>query len=210
MVGSLPGPGSELRISGMDCEVDRQATYEESVLFMCLGNQRFKRATSCLNNAANTPVAPAGSLAQRQRFKPPVMVGRTVIATPLSHISAPARPATPVTPVAGPSNPYKAIPSSTFYGTPKPAAKKIVIGEKSSKEREAWGGALHDPHAAGALVMQRPTDNEAKRRYVISPCCADLFQEDEDQRCSRRPLLQQQATRSSTRRCPRATCDIQR
>lgn len=56
------------------------------------------------------------------------------------------------------------IPAESFYSKPSKPDKKIVIGEKNSAEREAWGGALHDPNAVGALVMPRPPPGEAKRR----------------------------------------------
>jgi hypothetical protein len=29
LIGGLPGPGSEMRIGQMDCEVDRAVSYEE-------------------------------------------------------------------------------------------------------------------------------------------------------------------------------------
>jgi DNA repair and recombination protein RAD54B len=50
---------------------------------------------------------------------------------------------------------YKTVQSSNFYGA-KPSGDKIIIGEKSSKLRKEWGGALHDPRAEGAVVMPRP------------------------------------------------------
>jgi hypothetical protein len=50
----------------------------------------------------------------------------------------------------------------SFYGKPKKEGRKIVIGEKDSKLREAWGGALHDPKGPNALVMPRPPRNAAK------------------------------------------------
>lgn len=73
--------------------------------------------------------------------------------------------------LAGPSAPYKAptikpISATSFYApkakAPAPAGEKIVLGEKSSKDRLAWGGALHDPHAEGAVVMTRPKEEVAR------------------------------------------------
>ena len=61
----------------------------------------------------------------------------------------------------------KEISVASFYGAPKlakPTAERIVIGEKSNKQRLEWGGALHNPKAEGAVVMQRPDEQEAKRR----------------------------------------------
>jgi DNA repair and recombination protein RAD54B len=61
-----------------------------------------------------------------------------------------------------------AVGAASFYAKPpKAPTKKIVIGEKNSKEREAWGGALHDPNAEGAVVMPRPNDEAIKERGVL-------------------------------------------
>lgn len=58
----------------------------------------------------------------------------------------------------------KAISADSFYAPSKPKGDKIVLGEKSSKKRMEWSGALHDPNAEGAVVMQRPSEKETKRR----------------------------------------------
>lgn len=86
------------------------------------------------------------------------------------------RPVSPAIRATGPASPEvtikqengTALPNSrvvgpgAFYGPS--VGRKIVIGEKNSKDREAWGGALHDPKAPDALVMKRPPEKEAQRR----------------------------------------------
>lgn len=64
------------------------------------------------------------------------------------------------------NKPYKPVASTSFYAAPPPKkiASKIVIGEKSAKDREAWGGAVFNPEAKDAVVMQRPSKEEAKKR----------------------------------------------
>lgn len=57
-----------------------------------------------------------------------------------------------------------AVAANSFYGPKK--AEKIVIGEKSNKQRLEWGGSMFNPKEEGAVVMQRPTDEEAKKRSV--------------------------------------------
>lgn len=73
--------------------------------------------------------------------------------------------------VLGPSAPkngvLKTLPSGdigmyTTTSATKPGAQKIVIGEKSNSERANWGGAIFDPHAEGAVVMERPPEKWAK------------------------------------------------
>ena len=156
---------------------------------------RFKRSTSCLNNPANAPMqysAPGPSRTAVSTkvatarstpfkgFKAPTMVSRPVgLATPVSRPASPA-----VKPSDGaPSSSKGPIDAASFYAKPKPAPKKIVIGEKSSKEREAWGGALHDPNAEGAVVMPRPSELDAKRKgtaitdVVIDPLLSSKMRE---------------------------------
>ena len=75
-----------------------------------------------------------------------------------------AGPSRVQSPFAIPSSIGKAVRADSFYGPPKPKGDKIVIEGKSKKKRMEWGGALHDPRAEGAVVMQRPPDKEAQRR----------------------------------------------
>ncbi|BEJ00714.1 hypothetical protein CcaverHIS631_0505710 [Cutaneotrichosporon cavernicola] len=178
LIGGLPGPGSEMRIGQMDCEVDRAVSYDE-----------FNRATCCLNNPMNAPLNSSANPTSRpggtpKPFKALMVNGRGP--TPVAARANPLnRPFTPVTPTAGPSRaartPSSATPSShfaaaadtappqsaqSFYGQPANPAKKIFIGDRNNKQREAWGGALHDPRAPGALVLPRPPESEAKRMGV--------------------------------------------
>ena len=58
-----------------------------------------------------------------------------------------------------------AISEKSFYKPQPKKAEKIVIGEKSNKQRvNEWGGALHDPNAEGAVVMKRPSEEQIKKR----------------------------------------------
>jgi DNA repair and recombination protein RAD54B len=150
---------------------------------------RFSRATCCLNNPMNAPLNSAANPTSRsgpapKPFKAPTANGRgtTPLATRITPLNAPLhRPFTPVTPRVGPSSAGPSTPSAafataadnappqsakSFYGQPAKPAKKIFIGDKNNKEREAWGGALHDPKAPGALVLPRPSESEAKRMWV--------------------------------------------
>lgn len=146
---------------------------------------RFARTTRILNNNA-ARVFPKGAnpKAFAKPFKPPTAhrppkpVGGYIPAT-----SAPAGEeddeSIPIGGTPGPSRlalPFKApsikpIAASSFYApkakAPAPAGEKIVIGEKSSKDRTNWGAA-HDPTAEGAVVMTRPTAEAAKARYAPS------------------------------------------
>jgi DNA repair and recombination protein RAD54B len=63
-------------------------------------------------------------------------------------------------------NERREIPADRFYAASKPKVDRIVIGEKSRKKRLEWGGALHDPRAEGAVLMERPDDAQAKKRSV--------------------------------------------
>lgn len=56
----------------------------------------------------------------------------------------------------------KIVAQKSFYATPKPKKDRIVIGEKSNKDRLEWGGALHNPNAKKALVMRRPDGRTIK------------------------------------------------
>ena len=81
----------------------------------------------------------------------------------------------PAAPIAGPShikahkelfaNTRAAISEKSFYAPQPKRAEKIVIGEKSNKQRTTeWGGALHDPKAEGAVVMKRPSEEQIQKR----------------------------------------------
>ena len=111
-------------------------------------------------------------------FKPPTQTGTPrpvggyiparIVPTPadadLDDKRLQAGPSRSVAPVLASPAGYKAISASNFYGAPKPNGEKIVIGEKSKKRRMENGGALHNPKAEGAVVMQRPSTKEAKQR----------------------------------------------
>jgi hypothetical protein len=48
--------------------------------------------------------------------------------------------------------------------TPKPEAAKIHVGVKANEDRSNWGGAVHNPHAEGAVVMPRPPEDWARKQ----------------------------------------------
>lgn len=76
-------------------------------------------------------------------------------------------PAGPSRVVVPPVKTYQPVPAQSFYAAPpKKIASKVVIGGGSAKDRDQWGGAVFDPKAEGALVMQRPPEAEAKKRSV--------------------------------------------
>ncbi|WWC86136.1 uncharacterized protein L201_001007 [Kwoniella dendrophila CBS 6074] len=148
----------ELRIGGFDVLIDREISEEE-----------YKGGTTILNRPK--PASILGPTAYRattfaKPFKAPTQThaarpvagyipGRTTSGgTTVAPAGIPlsSRPTTPV---------VKAVSAKSFYGAPsviKPKAHKIVIGEKSSKERLEWGGALFNPNAEGAVVMPRPPE----------------------------------------------------
>lgn len=59
---------------------------------------------------------------------------------------------------------YQPVAAKSFYAAPVKKASKIIIGEKSSKDREGWGGAVFNPDEKDAVVMKRPSEEEAKKR----------------------------------------------
>ncbi|GMK55553.1 hypothetical protein CspeluHIS016_0206090 [Cutaneotrichosporon spelunceum] len=178
LIGGLPGPGSEMRVGQMDCEVDRAVSYDE-----------YNRATSCLNKPMNAPLNSMANPTSRLGGTPnppkaPIANGRglTSGATQVNPINRPFTPVRPTTGLSRTTRTPSSVPplshfaaaadrptpqsAQSFYGQPAKPARKIFIGDRNSKEREAWGGALHDPKAPGALVLPRPPESEAKRMGV--------------------------------------------
>ncbi|WRT64040.1 uncharacterized protein IL334_000967 [Kwoniella shivajii] len=155
------GPDQELRIGGLEALIDREVSEQE-----------FKAGTTILNRprASSSTAGPTSYRAATfaKPFKAPTQThaprpvagyipGRTA-----SGGSTPAPEGIPLsfkpeTPISRP------IPAKSFYGPSSTIKKtepkeKIVIGEKSRKERLEWGGALFNPNADGAVVMPRPPD----------------------------------------------------
>ena len=134
---------------------------------------RFKAATTILNKVNACQAVPAAYVPSTfvKRFKapkvmkPPQVTGGYIPKTEILAIDDP--------PVAGPSKMLygpapsatgKTIAQSSFYAAPKQTPDRIFQGEKSNKDRLMWGGALHDPKAEGAIVMQRPDQDSIQAK----------------------------------------------
>lgn len=123
-------------------------------------------------------------------FKVPTLTNKRLGASATGRgFSSPlaARPQQQEQLIAGPPTPTPAaaVAAGSFYGAAP--AKKIVIGERSSKQREMWGGALHDPNAEGAVVMERPPTAEGTKRntrindVVVDPTLSAKMREHQRQ-----------------------------
>ena len=184
--GGDPVPGCEFKIGPYDVEVDAMLTEAEWVKLMSmwashvLTLRRFKRATTFLNRPQAVPVTYTPSTFKAP-FKAPAQVANPAPSSISRIIASSSRNGVdddlgidPQNPVPGPSG-IKAIKEAVatarqsisekdFYA-PKKKAQKIVIGEKSNKQRTTeWNGALHDPNAEGAVVMQRPPQAWADKK----------------------------------------------
>nr|XP_019049115.1 hypothetical protein I302_02896 [Kwoniella bestiolae CBS 10118]OCF28045.1 hypothetical protein I302_02896 [Kwoniella bestiolae CBS 10118] len=151
----------ELRIGGMDILVDREVSKQE-----------FKAGTTILNKPK--PSSILGPTAYRattfaKPFKAPT---QTHAPKPVAGY-IPGRTSSGGLTAAPPGIPLshkvempisKPIAAKSFYGPSvvRPKASRIVLGEKSSKERMEWGGALFNPNAEGAVVMPRPPEKLVK------------------------------------------------
>lgn len=134
-----------------------------------------------------TPVTIAR--APRPAFKSPLLERPYSVPIQSSRLRGNSQSSEPPTssPAVGPSTPHSATPKAVDRGSshskpaaaPKPVApssrprataktspkKKLHVGSATSgKDIEAWGGALHDPNAPGAVVMERPPAEEAEQR----------------------------------------------
>ncbi|ORX34242.1 SNF2 family N-terminal domain-domain-containing protein [Kockovaella imperatae] len=188
LVGDAPVAGCELRIGGYEVEVDSEISASE-----------FKSRTTFLNRPQALPAAYAPSTFKAP-FKPPTQrqeprqtFSGNIIASGYTRSLVPGNSSNdPDAPLAGPSGVNKmkslvanvraGISESKFYAPKK--AEKIVIGEKSNRQRtKEWGGALHDPNAEDAVVMQRPAFTDAERRktdivdVVLDPLLASKMRE---------------------------------
>ncbi|OCF41407.1 hypothetical protein I317_04798 [Kwoniella heveanensis CBS 569] len=162
-------PDVEFRLGNLELCIDCQVTEEV-----------FKSSTTILNRPKPPSIAAPTAYRATTFAKPFKAPTPTHKAKPVAGY-IPARTtsnkATLNSPLAGPSRvplsstsktppplfKPKAIPADKFYAaTPKKPGNKIILGEKNSKERMQWGGALHDPKAEGAVVMKRPPEKWAK------------------------------------------------
>lgn len=119
----------------------------------------------------NPTLAKAGpSRVYAKNFKTPTMVSTPKAAsgfTPLRpNVDSPGLESeTPVKAVvkpfrSGDLDKYKAkVPEP-----PRPEASRLILGEKANPERASWGGAIHNPNAPNAIVMQRPPDAWAHKK----------------------------------------------
>ncbi|WWD09298.1 hypothetical protein V865_007421 [Kwoniella europaea PYCC6329] len=151
----------ELRIGGFDVLVDREVSEQE-----------FKAGTTILNRPkASSILGPTAYRATTfaKPFKAPT---QTHAAKPVAGY-IPGRTASGGLTAAPPGIPLsqkpempisKPIAAKSFYGPSviKPKGNRIVLGERSSKERMEWGGALFNPNAEGAVVMPRPPEKLVK------------------------------------------------
>ncbi|WVQ62304.1 uncharacterized protein L199_000443 [Kwoniella botswanensis] len=158
----------ELRIGGFDVLVDREVSEQE-----------FKAGTTILNRPkASSILGPTAYRATTfaRPFKAPT---QTHAAKPVAGY-IPGRTASGGLTAAPPGIPLsrkpempisKPIAAKSFYGPSvvKPKANRIVLGEKSSKERMEWGGALFNPNAEGAVVMPRPPEKLVKMLRQKNP-----------------------------------------
>ncbi|KAK8865771.1 hypothetical protein IAR55_000918 [Kwoniella newhampshirensis] len=185
-------PEAEFRIGQYDTIVDREVTAEE-----------FKGSTSILNKPRLTSNVSANPSAYRptafaKPFKAPTQThdprrlagyipakkleteeDETPLAGSSRQSSIPFNK--PFIPVVAP----RAVAAASFYSKPsaKPKGEKIVLGEKSNKERLQWGGALHNPYAPDAVVMKRPDPKLTKLKgtdvvdVVVDPVLAGVMRD---------------------------------
>ncbi|KAK4685820.1 hypothetical protein P7C73_g4319, partial [Tremellales sp. Uapishka_1] len=153
LIGDAPEAGSEFKIGGKDIEVDRAVTFDE-----------FYNATKILNNKNNIEVAVKTStnpylssigsgvrpFKAPAQFKPPRPAGGRLPIVKQEHV-----------PEAS-SSVGKVVTPSNFYAPVK--GKKITIGEKDSRLREKYRGALHDPDAEDAVRMTRIPEEQAEKK----------------------------------------------
>ncbi|AFR93921.2 DNA repair and recombination protein RAD54B [Cryptococcus neoformans C23] len=176
-------PEAEFKIGGYEIMVDH-----------VLQQDQFKASTNILNRPRVIPTIKSSGYRPSsfaKPFRPPIQKANPISTKPptmeiienehgQSPISSSSKRSIP-TPAAA----QRAVAASSFYTkqSPKPFNERIVLGEKSNKERLQWGGALFNPHAEGAVVMPRPGEKLAKLRgttivdVVIDPVLGDLLRE---------------------------------
>jgi hypothetical protein len=115
-----------------------------------------------------------------KNFKTPTMVStpkatsgfaplRTTVDSPDPHTETPVKAV--VKPFrSGDLDKYKA----KVVEPPRADLEKIHVGVKSNPDRAAWRGAVHDPNAKDAVVMPRPPEIWAEKRWVHINRCDSL------------------------------------
>lgn len=162
-----------MRIGQNEIEVDREISEAELVpvpLVLYLRTDaaayRFEKAIGILNKTQSHALPTAYSPSTFSKpFKTPKTVGprRAVggyIPAKPEYEAGPSRLSSPgLTSMPERNSSFsigKTVAQSSFYAPSIVKKENIVLGEKSSKERLEWGGALHNPKAEGAVVMPRP------------------------------------------------------
>nr|KIR87253.1 DNA repair and recombination protein RAD54B [Cryptococcus tetragattii IND107] len=176
-------PEAEFKIGGYEVMVDH-----------ALQQDQFKASTSILNRPKvistikSSGYRPASFT---KAFRPPIQKEKltstkpsTIEAVEDEHRQSPIS-SLPKRSIPTPAAAQRAVAASSFYTkqSSKPYSERIVLGEKSNKERLEWGGALFNPHAEGAVVMPRPAEKLAKLKgttivdVVIDPILGNLLRE---------------------------------
>ncbi|KIR36992.1 hypothetical protein I352_00304 [Cryptococcus deuterogattii MMRL2647] len=176
-------PEAEFKIGGYEVMVDH-----------ALQQDQFKASTSILNRPKVIPTIKSSGyrpVSFTKAFRPPIQKEKLSSTKPSTletveneHRQSPIS-SLPKRSIPPPAAAQRAVAASSFYTKQpsKPYSERIVLGEKSNKERLEWGGALFNPHAEGAVVMPRPAEKLAKLKgttivdVVIDPILGNLLRE---------------------------------
>lgn len=116
---------------------------------------------------------PGGSRGFAKSFKTPTAVAkpkdviarvRDTVDVDMDESPGPATPLAVVKPLRTGDMAISRFAYKNPVLTTNPDASKIILGEKANKDRSSWGGAVHDPHAEGAVVMPRPPEEWARKQ----------------------------------------------
>jgi len=145
---------------------------------------RFRAATTVLNKQgiAATPsfmtpniARPGASRTFAKSFKTPTVISkprestyihpREVVDVDMDVSPGPSTPLAVVKPMrSGDMAVSRYAYQNPVLTTPKPEPDKIHTGVTANGDRRNWGGAVHDPHAEGAVVMPRPPEDWARKQ----------------------------------------------
>ena len=118
---------------------------------------------------------PGASRTFAKSFKTPTVISKPKESTDIHHrevvdvdMDVSPEPATPLAVVKPMRSGDMAISKYSYQNpvatTPKPEAAKIHVGVKANEDRSNWGGAVHNPHTEGAVVMPRPPEDWARKQ----------------------------------------------
>nr|XP_019014878.1 uncharacterized protein I206_00965 [Kwoniella pini CBS 10737]OCF53659.1 hypothetical protein I206_00965 [Kwoniella pini CBS 10737] len=179
------GEDQEWKIGGFDVLIEREVDIQEFKAGTGILNK--PKATGKLGPTAYRPATFAKPFKAPTQTHAPKPVAGYIPGRTSSEGLTSAPEGVPLSYKPDPVTPLsKPIPAKSFYApsATKSSAKgsKIVLGEKSSKERLQWGGALHNPHAEGAIVMPRPPEHLMKIELdvvdvVVDPILGSLLRE---------------------------------